>query len=424
MQPGTVPEDINSILSRFHTWAETQQAGNGNGSAHRNGKPSESMTSPEDVREIPYEEAIRRHRSRRDAQSALPKSAGKKKAARQSVPVPPVAEATVPPEQKPPFVPSLELLAALRSAAAVPGARGVAPQAQVQPIVFREDTDPASEVHAASDAQRLATPSPAKAPPAKAALAAQPPVQPPVPRTPALSRKSTPAPASRELLTAEVAGEAVAPPTPGNPKAKLKRPRPREASPAAPRPATNRASGVAPGLPKFARTAQPMLHSTPAIPNKRARTAKTPPSVKAASPHAGRSRKPRHPPFHKVLTTTVQQHRIPDLPRKKGVPDRTRRITTRFTVAEERRIEKQASLLGLTVSAYLRHCVLATFTSPAESAPPSLGTGSRPKATPGGEQAPYTPNPYAAQGSSLIGGWLALLRNRFLGPPIQFSNDA
>jgi hypothetical protein len=125
-----------------------------------------------------------------------------------------------------------------------------------------------------------------------------------------------------------------------------------------------------------------------------------------------------------VLTNTIQHPRLVDAPGKKGVPDRTRRITTRFTSAEERRIEKQASLLGLTVSAYLRHCALATVTPLAEPAPPPAMLAGRNKAPQRTAQSAYPPNPYATQGSSLIGGWLALLRNRFLGPPIQFSDDA
>ena len=440
MQPGTVPEDIDSILSRFHTWAEKQQATNGNGSAHRNGNVADGPTSSEEVREIPYEEAIRRHRSRRAVQTPAAKPAVKKKAAARQAAVPatpavPTGAAALPGKEKPPFVPSLELLAALRNAAAVPAPRGVAPQAQVQPIVFREDTDSGAEVTAESVALPLTKPSaatsahaeapPAKGASAKAAVAA--PSRPPALKAPATPSKSAPPPGFHELLTGEAARTAATAGIPENPKTESRRPRPQKASPAAAKPGSIRAgtSGLAGRLPaKSVRAVPPMLRGTAAIPRTRTKAAKTPAPAKAGSSRAIRPRKPRHPPFHQVLTTTVQQPRIPDLPRKKGVPDRTRRITTRFTVTEERRIEKQASLLGLTVSAYLRHCALATVAPAAEPAPPSTRLAPRTPSTRESARSYNPQNPYAAQGSSLIGGWLALLRNRFLGPPIQFSDDA
>jgi hypothetical protein len=61
MQPGPNPEDINTILSRFQSWAEKHPSeGNGNGNGHKNGAGSDS----DEIREIPYEEAIRQYRSR------------------------------------------------------------------------------------------------------------------------------------------------------------------------------------------------------------------------------------------------------------------------------------------------------------------------------------------------------------------------
>jgi hypothetical protein len=61
MQPGTNPEDIHTILSRFSHWAR-KQTGNG----HAKGLSSLDAG----VREIPYEEAIRRMRSRKEASVA------------------------------------------------------------------------------------------------------------------------------------------------------------------------------------------------------------------------------------------------------------------------------------------------------------------------------------------------------------------
>lgn len=57
MQPGTNPDDIQAILSRFHTWAERQPV-QADGNGHK--KPSVS----DGIREISYEEALRQHRSR------------------------------------------------------------------------------------------------------------------------------------------------------------------------------------------------------------------------------------------------------------------------------------------------------------------------------------------------------------------------
>lgn len=72
MQPGTNPaqsaDDLHTILSRFQTWT-----GNETESGSSSGK-----ALPDDVREIPYDEALRQLRSRRAAQearAALPKAA-------------------------------------------------------------------------------------------------------------------------------------------------------------------------------------------------------------------------------------------------------------------------------------------------------------------------------------------------------------
>ena len=143
----------------------------------------------------------------------------------------------------------------------------------------------------------------------------------------------------------------------------------------------------------------------------------------ASSP---RSREPRRAHFGQVLANTVQQPKALLAPRKKPAPDRTRRITTRFTTAEERRIEKQASELGMTVSAYLRQCALAALAT----ASPNIAWEEEPKPVSSKKngkqsgQASWQTNGYAANSPSLLGGWLSLLRNRFLGPPIRFSDEA
>jgi hypothetical protein len=61
MQPGMQPDDIHTILGRFNHWAGEQTA---NGNGHRKGVQSPG------VREIPYEEALRRVRTRKAAHPA------------------------------------------------------------------------------------------------------------------------------------------------------------------------------------------------------------------------------------------------------------------------------------------------------------------------------------------------------------------
>ncbi len=424
MQPGPVPEDIDSILSRFHSWAERKPAANGNGSAQRNGGP------PDEVREIAYEEAMREHLNRRASQNGKPAAPRKKTAARQAsspspAPDPPVKEVAPVQEKKPPFVPSLELLAALRSAAAPEPRVASPPPEPLQPILFREDSDSATQTRPAPPAAAPVTASPSAA---SSSLTRAPTAKNPTP-----APKTAAASAFRELLadasaaTAGAAG-AIAP----KPRPRPKVPRQNAAvaaqrpAVAAPRAAPVRASIAASSRPqvKPAKAVQAAIHAKPAIAGTRRTATKAVTARRSDSISAAKRRKPRPAPFRQVLANTIQQPRLADAAAKKGMPDRTRRITTRFTTAEERRIEKQASLLGLTVSAYLRHCALATVTPPAEPAPPPTMLAARNKAPQRTAQSAYPPNPYAAQGSSLIGGWLALLRNRFLGPPIQFSDDA
>ena len=419
MQPGTDPEDINSILSRFHTWAEKKPATNGNGSAQGNG------SSTEEVREVPYAEAMREHRSRHAPQNGpLKPAAPRRKAAhRQASPPLPgpvpnaLTEEVAPPrEKKPPFVPSLELLAALRSAAAAPAPRQ-APSEPLQPVLFREESEPAKQARPAS-------------PPPSPSLSSTTLTQPPTPKNSARLPKAASASAFREALAGSAATVAPASVVAPHPRPNPKPPRQQNAAASTQRspaptqqPAQVKAS-IAARSRQPAKPAQLVIRAKPVTAGSRRTISKAVTPRRTAAPVTAKRPKPRPAPFRQVLTNTIQQPRLPDTPAKKGMPDRTRRITTRFTTAEERRIEKQASLLGLTVSAYLRHCALATVTPPAEPVPPPAMLAARNKVPHRTAQNPYPPNPYAAQGSSLIGGWLALLRNRFLGPPIQFSDDA
>jgi hypothetical protein len=208
--------------------------------------------------------------------------------------------------------------------------------------------------------------------------------------------------------------------------------------PAKPTPPVNRAKALSPALPAKAqakpvaqtapvaapiKTAPPPSAPRPVV--KRAATAAAPrPAVKRAAPVAARklkSRTRKRAPFRQVLASTVQQPKASLAP-SKAAPDRTRRITTRFSPGEERRIAKCAAELGITVSAYLRRCALSAAAQkamPEAPAPPPAGKMRKQPA-----RATEHSMEYSTPAPSLFGGWLALLRNRFLGPPVRFSEDA
>jgi len=76
----------------------------------------------------------------------------------------------------------------------------------------------------------------------------------------------------------------------------------------------------------------------------------------------------------------------------------------------------------MTVSAYLRQCALATVAqSAAIDLPAAPAPAKSKKASP---QSRWDPNQDVASTPSLLTGWLAMLRNRFLGPPIRFTEEA
>ena len=193
---------------------------------------------------------------------------------------------------------------------------------------------------------------------------------------------------------------------------------------AAPLPRTRLSPSIAPK--PLAKTAIKAAKS-PILQQRLPLTAKT--AVKtAASPKkmaasAARSRRPKHPPFRKVLAYSIQQPKRPPTRKKDLAPDRSRRITTRFSRAEERRIEKFAAEAGLSVSAYLRECALSAAAKQKAQALPALTATGGKKASRAAAQALFSQS-YSAPPPSLLGGWLALLRNRFLGPPIRYTADA
>ena len=77
----------------------------------------------------------------------------------------------------------------------------------------------------------------------------------------------------------------------------------------------------------------------------------------------------------------------------------------------------------MTVSAYLRECALAMAASQNSLTLPSFTTRKARKSN-APEPAEYQQNAYSAPAPSLLGGWLSMLRNRFLGPAVRFSEQA
>jgi hypothetical protein len=430
MQSGASPDELHAILSRFHTWAGKQPA---DGNGHVNGAAAEG------IREIPYEEAIRQHRERQAVHTSGRSATHRTKAA----PATPQSAVKLTDTSSPnlserqedlplwvanlPVVPETEPVVELK-AAPLPDLVSE-PTATVAPERAARRSGPVGR-HATkpSPAKR---PAPAKTPKPEtseqAVLAA-------FPELPARAFVDIP-PAPLTQRSKAQRKAAAPPPRPAKPPAETV-----QASPAPKRAAAAIASPP-PAKPKppvaTARTSPPAFTAKPqARPVVRSAFIGSPLKSSAASParrsivkkaapaHTAKrkSRTPKRPPFRQVLATTIQQPKAALALRNKPAPDRTRRITTRFSPAEERRIGKCAAELGITVSSYLRQCALSAATQkplPETTAPPAAAGTRKPPARANGQ-----PIPYAAPASSSFGGWLALLRNRFLGPPMRFSEEA
>ncbi len=423
MQPAANPEDIRAILSRFHTWAEKNPVqGDSDGNGHGNGAGNgHAAAGSEELREISYEEAIRKHRDRgaakmpkRAAAASAPTTPVARRPARvkaepeprmevfQGLPVEPAQELSVaPPILKPPAVETqprpvpapvhaenapedrTPLATAFEQITAAIERNEKISRPEYAPAVKTAKTEKLakSEAPAAAAAQTTATPA------AKTAAA---------PRTPKVQRKAGRRPArakiaamakmplTREAITAALAAKPQSRPVTKVGSALIKPP-------------------IVAGIKASARIAAPR---------------------KSAAPAVAQRRNAKHPPFHQVLAYSVQQPRQPVAKKKQAEPDRNRRITTRFSTAEERRIAKHAALAGLTVSAYLRKCALSVVasTQSARSATPASAPAKRRRQT--APQAPSYQDYQYVEPTSLLGSWLALLRNRFLPPPVRYSGQA
>jgi hypothetical protein len=327
MQPGSQPEDIQTIMSRFHTWA---------GKNPGNGNTGKLVPGSDAVREIPYEEAMRNFRQRRTTQT-------RRAATAPSIPwetTPANPEATLP----------------------IPAAIAAQPDAAI-----------------------AASPVPMEAKPTALAR-----------RSPGVAAKAAPAPDSGEK---KVARKKVAT-------------REKKAC------ATPAALAVHPIQPKALRAQQKTPTSSKAEPRRAASSKQT-----VALTVRQRVATPKKPAFKKVLAKTVRNgsQSRQSTRRAAAAPDRNQRITTRFSAAEQRRLERAASQAGLTVSAWLRQCALHAEAGPARPIPQtSIGKTEKAAslASPAGSTLFSTPAP------SGLGNWITLLRQRFLSSPARFSERA
>ncbi len=465
MQPEPNPDDLHTILSRFSSWAGKQSVVS-NGNHHKNG------IETEEVREIPYEEAIRQFRKRRAAPA--------RQQAQGSVPATDSAKRE-PAEPEPPKPDAAKLIAANLIAAHLEAVRADAtstaePKAKVHAPVAAKDASKAVMDSAASPDSEptpkatlqpridlteaipwAITParSPARVikdsregPKSNAVLNPRAPtatpklVSPEVALKANLKSEATAAndeaaksvPQSKPLPPQHAVSSAASPEN--HSRARMKRnPRSSQAEPAVQvAPPSKRIAASSPAKPAIQPRPRVTKHAASGPSQtatqiggqvKRAAGGATAPKRAATARTASRSK--RHPAFRQILAGTVDakpaEAARKSASKKQAPPDRNRRITTRFSTAEQRRIEKQAAQAGLTVSAWMRHCALAqsgSSTNPQAPKPPK--TENR------GPAQPHRPSQdvtfFAPPASSMVGNFLTLLRQRFLASPRRFSEQA
>ncbi|MGB6132680.1 MAG: hypothetical protein WBG54_12940 [Acidobacteriaceae bacterium] len=133
--------------------------------------------------------------------------------------------------------------------------------------------------------------------------------------------------------------------------------------------------------------------------------------TKAAAP-AKKARARKSPAFREVLAQSVRK--------KPAMVHRAKeqRVSVRLSQAEERHLQACAKRAGMTASAYLRERALGAIAAESEmkiAARGAAGTRSNGEALSAAR---------AAKSSSLLGDWIALLRNRFLASPVRFAERA
>ena len=464
MQPAANPEDIRAILSRFHTWAEKNPVhgdGDGNGLGNGAGNGHAAAAGTEELREISYEEAIRKHRDRGAAKTP-------KRTAAASAPTTPVARrparVKAEPEPRREVLQGLPAEPAQELSVAPPMLKPPAAETQPKPVsapvhaeCAPEDPNPlatAFEQITAAIERNAKISLPEHAPAVKTA------------KTEKLAKSEAPAAAAGKIAAGtsktptaknRVAAEAsspvaainrvVAETSPATAQTTATAAAKTVTSPRTPR--VQRKAGARPAratiaaMAKMPLTREAITAALAAKPQSRPVTKVrsaliNPPIVarikasariatprKIAAPAVAQQRKAKQPPFHQVLAYSVQQPKRPVAKKKQAEPDRNRRITTRFSTAEERRIAKHAALAGLTVSAYLRKCALSVVASTQSArAPTPASAPAKRRRTRAVAQAQSYQDYQYVEPTSLLGSWLALLRNRFLPPPVRYSGQA
>ncbi|HEX3659867.1 MAG TPA: hypothetical protein VHU89_00440 [Acidobacteriaceae bacterium] len=145
---------------------------------------------------------------------------------------------------------------------------------------------------------------------------------------------------------------------------------------------------------------------------------------KSAAPSVRpRTARAKEPAFKKVLAGTVRSTTQSAPTGRKPAPaaDRNQRITTRFSAAEQRRLERAAAEAGLTVSAWLRQCALHAQAASAQALPPPAP---RKKTRAAEFSRPDQAALFSTPAASGLGNWITLLRQRFLSSSARFSERA
>ena len=170
--------------------------------------------------------------------------------------------------------------------------------------------------------------------------------------------------------------------------------------PATKRGKTRQTASAAPAQQPARKTAA--VHKSAA--NTAAKTAQRPAAKKA----------PRKAEFREVLVRSLPA-KTPD--RK---PERRQRVSVRLSGAEERRLQQLAGAAGITISEYLRRSALQAKTA---DRAPSIATKTGLRHGKPAAAAPLFASTNS-ESSSVLGGWLTLLRNRFLASPTRFAERA
>lgn len=397
MQPGMNPprpaesEDIHTIMNRFQTWAG-QQSVNGNDNGHRN--------SQEEVREIPYDEALRQLRNR-EGQGKRPAAAAK--------PAPAVERPVV--------------AAAVPTVSASEDKKATAAVVPVKPSSTIETTPSPAEPESTTPAPRTPATSVAapagQVDPAPATKSAPKPKA--IPAAKAVTAISLPKVSNKKLLTT-LPKKSAAPEPPKAVAAKpAVSPMPaavhKSASPAKTAASKVQAKGIASAKKASAgKRGKGTTQKTLAT-----RTAAAAPPTSRPKKPAVRLKKPKasaQPKFRQVLAKSIRKPNKHSTA-KRAAAERDQRITIRFSAEEQRRLEESASRAGIRLSVWLRQRVLTeqqNHIHPRPALPSARKTKSAAIQT-----AP--PSPPASLFNSPM-GWLALLRQRFLTSPVRIAEKA